>query len=117
MLPQRYYMRIEDFSTARGADPEISFDGASSDAFAAALLSALNDPALFNVWRAKQPDPDTVDESLGALDKHARVSARPSRSGFGGDVELVTTLPSSIIKHRMRLLVGSNWALSDVRPA
>jgi dTDP-glucose 4,6-dehydratase len=33
------------------------------------------------------------------------------------DVELVTTLPSQIIKHRMRLLVGSSWALTDVRPA
>ena len=117
MLPQRYYMRIDDLANARGADPELSFDGGSAEAFAAALLSALSDPALFEVWRGKQPDPDAVDESLGALDRHARVSARPSRSGFGGDIELITTLPSSIVKHRMRLLVGSNWALTDVRPA
>lgn len=117
MLPQRYYLSIADFSKARGADPELSYDGQSADTFAAALLAALRDPALFRVWRAKQPDPDAIEDSLGMLDPHAQVVARPARTGHGGDVEVVTLLPHALLSHRLRLIAGSNWTLRDVRAA
>lgn len=115
MLPQRYYLGIDDFSRARGSDPGLSFDGGSAESFGAALLAALRDPALFRTWRAKQPDPDAIEESLGMLDPHAKVLAKPARTGHGGDVEVVTFLPHSILSHRLRLLAGSNWTLRDVR--
>ncbi len=117
MAPMRYYLAVDDFAHARGTDPELSFDGKSAQAFAAAVLAALRNPALFDVWRRKQPDPDAVDPALGALDPGAQVVARPAGSGFGGDVELVTSLPSSVVKHRLRLIAGSNWSLRDVKSA
>ena len=117
MQPKRYYLGIDDFSRARGSDPELSFDGGSAESFGAALLSGLRDRALFSAWRAKQPDPDAVDESLGALDPNARVLAKPARLGHGGDVEVVTVLPHAILSHRLRLIAGSNWTLRDVRSA
>lgn len=117
MLPQRYYLSIPEFSKARGTDPELSFDGQSAETFAAALLSALRDGALFRVWREKQPDPDAIEDSLGTLDPNAQVVARPTRTGHGGDVEVVTFLPHALLAHRLRLIAGSNWTLRDVRPA
>src|SRR5688500_5674232 len=112
---QRYYFRIDDLARARGSDPAMSFDGSSAPAFAAALMSALRDPALFQHWRSKQEDPDAVDPALGALDASAMVDATPVNAGSGSDVVVTTKLPHSILRHRMQLIAGSNWTLRDVQ--
>ena len=34
-----------------------------------------------------------------------------------GDIEVVTTLSHTILKHRLWLLAGHSWELHDVKPA
>jgi len=111
----RYTLQIHDLPTARGADPELAFDGATPETFAARLESALRTSALFDRWRAKQPEPDEVDPSLGATDASATVSASGDDSLTRTDVDVRTSLPHSIVRQRMNWLVGDRWALSDVK--
>ena len=109
----RYYLSIGDLSKARGENAELSFHGVSPDSFAAALQAALREPTLWQRWRALQPDPDAVDPGLGASDSSATVTAR--QADLQTDIEVSTTLPHSILKHRLRLLAGNVWKLHDVR--
>lgn len=115
MPAQRYYLHVEDFARARGADAATSFGGSAGPAFAAALLAALREPGLFAHWRAHQPDPDAIDASLGALDRDAAVRVTPAETGHGGDIEVTTALPHAVLRHRMNLLVGPHWTLRDVK--
>jgi hypothetical protein len=112
---QRYYFTIDDLSQARGPVAELSFNGASQDAFAAALQSALREPALFERWRAMQDDPDGVDPALGATDAAATVTAK--QSDLRSDVVVTTSLPHAILRHRLNLLAGAHWTLRDVKAA
>lgn len=114
-MRQRYYFGIEDLLRARGDDPAFAFAGKSPDAFATALQQALREPSLFHRWRAAQPDPDAVDDTLGACDPAAAVDAQ--QADLHTDVEIVTSLPHAVLKHRLALLVGRHWTLRDVRAA
>jgi hypothetical protein len=111
----RYILQVRDLATARGKDPDLAFNGATAETFAAALQSALRTSALFERWRAKQPEPDEVDPSLGATDAGASVSARGDDSLTRTDIDVRTSLPHSILRQRMNWLVGDRWALSDVK--
>src|SRR5215475_5726255 len=111
-MPQRYFLSIDDLAKARGAQAELSFQGDSPEALAAALQAALREPALFERWRALQDDPDAVDPSLGATDPAATVSAR--QHDLRTDVIATTRLPHAVLKHRLSLLVGRHWQLRDV---
>lgn len=112
---QRYFLSIGDLSQARGEFAELSFHGVSPDSFASSLQSALREPALWQRWKALQPDPDAVDPLLGASDANATVSAE--QSDLHTEVEVVTTLPHAVVKHRLNLLAGRVWKLHDVTPA
>ena len=114
-IRNHYYLSIADLAHARGPVPALSYDGAGPDDFAAALRQAVRTPALFERWRALQDDPDEVDPALAATDPAAQVSARVSDLRI--DVDLVTDLPMSIVRHRLNLLIGSNWQLRDMRAA
>lgn len=109
----RYYLSIGDLSKARGENAELSFHGVSPDSFAVALQAALREPTLWQRWKALQPDPDAVDPSLGTSDPSATVVAR--QADLHTDIEVSTTLPHSILKHRLILLAGNVWQLRDVR--
>ena len=115
MARNRYYLSIADLAHARGADHRFSYDGAGPNDFAAALQQALRTDQLFQRWRAAQPDPDAVDASLGAADPDAEVSA--SVADLHTDVELTTSLPMSVVRHRLYLLIGAAWQLRDMRSA
>jgi hypothetical protein len=115
MPRNRYYLSIADLAHARGADERFSYAGAGPNDFAAALQQALRTDELFDRWRAAQPDPDAVDVSLGATDPAADVTARVA--DLHTDVELDTSLPMSVVRHRLYLLIGSSWQLRDVRAA
>ncbi|HZP65327.1 MAG TPA: hypothetical protein VFB32_03395 [Rudaea sp.] len=110
---QRYYLSIDDLARARGSIAELSFHGSSPDGFAAQLQAALREPALWERWRAMQPDPDAVDPGLGASDPIASVIAK--QTDLHCDAEVVTRLPHAVLKHRLCLLIGSHWRLRDVR--
>jgi hypothetical protein len=112
---RRFLFSIDDLAAARGAERELSFTGGGPDAFAAALQTALREPALWQQWLDRQSDPDEVDKTLGATDPAARVTAE--QHDLRTDVTATTTLSHAILRHRLNLLIGSNWALQDVRSA
>ncbi|MEO6968126.1 MAG: hypothetical protein ABI132_06685 [Rhodanobacteraceae bacterium] len=112
---QHYYFTIDNLANARGPDPDLSFGGASPQGFATALQEALRQNVLFQRWRAKQPEPDDVDESLAPIDPDAEVNAH--QDDLHADVEVVTSLPHAVLRHRLNLLIGHHWKLRDVRAA
>ncbi|MBB6243479.1 MULTISPECIES: hypothetical protein [unclassified Rhodanobacter] len=115
MARSHYYLSIADLTKARGSDPRFSYEGAGPGDFATAMQQALRDASLFERWRAAQPDPDAVDSSLAATDPQAEVTARVSDLHI--EVELLTTLPMSVVRQRLNLLIGSAWQLRDMRAA
>jgi len=117
-MPMRnhYYLSIDDLAHARGPVPGLAYDGAGPNDFADALRAALQGPSLFERWRAMQEDPDAVDPALGAVDPAATVQAKVG-DVLRVDVDLVTSLPMSIVRHRLNLLIGANWTLRDMRAA
>lgn len=111
-----YYLAIADLAHARGSDPDLAYDGAGPNDFAAALVEALRAPGLFERWRARQDEPDEVDPALGATDPAA--DARAAVDDVQRvDVDLVTALPMRIVRHRLNLLIGPHWTLRDMRAA
>ena len=112
MSIQRYMFVIDDLLRARGESSELSFHGDSPESFAALFQQALREPTLWRRWLAMQPDPDAVDQSLGASDPNATVEAHQSDIHVSVDVR--TSLPHAIIQHRLTLLVGRHWTLRDV---
>lgn len=117
-MPQRnhYYLAIDDLARARGPVQSLSYDGVGPNDFAAALTEALRSPQLFERWRARQEEPDDVDPALGITD--AAAEARATVADIQRvDVDLVTSLPMSVVRHRLNLLIGSHWTLRDMRAA
>ena len=114
-MAQRYHLTLADPVKARGADPETSFHSVSADGLAQELQTALQTSALFDAWRAQQEDPDAVDQTLGTTDPAARVTG--SQRHLQVDLVATTSLPGSVLRHRLRLLAGSGWALHDVTAA
>ncbi len=114
-MATRYYLSLPDADRARGSDAELSFTAVSAEGFAAQLQAALRDDGLFERWRAKQPDPDEVDPSLGATDPSASVQGE--QRDLRMDLTVVTSLSGTVLKHRLRLLAGSGWELRDVTAA
>lgn len=112
-MPTRYYLTLPEPEKARGADPDLAFTSVSADGFADELQAALRSDDLFRRWAGKQPDPDAVPAGLGAVDANATVSGRQRHLKM--DLEVVTALPGDILRHRLRLLAGSNWTLNDVK--
>lgn len=110
-----FFIRVNDFSAARGEDPHLRFRGESPQALADALQAALTEPDLFRRWRAAQSDPEAVDETLAAVDAAARIVAR--QEDLGVDLEIATSLSMRIVRHRLGLLIGPHWTLRDVRAA
>lgn len=115
MSTQRYYLSIENLAKARGQISDLSWQGNSPDSLATTLQAALREPSLWERWRAMQPDPDAIDPSLGASDPQAAV--RAVQSNLHTDVEVTTSLPHSVLKHRLGLLIGAHWSLHDVQSA
>jgi len=115
MARNHYYLSIADIGRARGDDPRFAWDGASPEGFASALQQALRGDELFQRWRAAQPEPDEIDAALAATDPAAEVRAEVA--DLETDVDLLTSLPMSVVRHRLYLLIGSAWQLRDMRAA
>jgi hypothetical protein len=114
-MAQRYHLTLADPALARGAEPALSFRSVSADGFAAELEAALRGPALFEAWRALQEAPDEVDAALGATDPAARVTGAQRHLKI--DLVATTSIPGSVLRHRLGLLAGKGWALHDVTAA
>ena len=114
-MATRYYITLPDGARARGADPDLSFKSQGAEGFANELQTALRGNELFARWRAKQDDPDNIDEALGATDPGATVEGKQDAMHI--DLVVTTDLPGTIFKQRLRLLAGSGWELRDVTSA
>lgn len=114
-MANRYYLSLKDPSKARGTGAAFAFTANGAAEFAAQLQQALRSDDLFNRWRNAQPEPDEVDETLAATDPAATVTGE--QSDLRIDLVAVTTLPGSILKHRLTLLAGNGWELRDVAKA
>lgn len=114
-MPVRYQIRLPDPAQARGSEPTLAFSAHGADAFAEQLQDALRSTALFERWRALQPEPDEVDPALGATDPSASVSGEQLDLSIG--LVATTTLPGSILQHRLRLLAGNHWEIRNVSQA
>jgi hypothetical protein len=114
-MATRYYISLKDPKRARGSDAAYSFNAHGAEEFAAQLQDALRADTLFKRWRDAQEDPDAVDPGLGATDPAA--SVRGEADDLHVDLIVVTSLPGSVFKHRLRLLAGSGWELRDVSAA
>lgn len=114
-MPTRYYISLPEPARARGADPAFAFTAQGGEAFAQQFQDALRSDGLFERWRNAQEDPDGVDPALGATDPVATVSGQ--QDDLHVDLIVVTSLPGSVLKHRLRLLAGNAWELRDVSAA
>ena len=108
----RYQIRLPDPAQARGNEPTLSFHAHGADAFAEQLQDALRTTALFERWRALQPEPDEVPEALGVTDPDARVSGE--QRDLAINLVALTSIPGDILQHRLRLLAGNRWELRNV---
>lgn len=111
----RYHIALPDPKLARGSDPAFSFRSQGADGLATELQDALRGGALFERWRRGQEDPDSVDPALGATDPIA--SVKGEQHDLHVDLVAVTSIPGSVLRHRLRLLAGSGWELRDVSAA
>ena len=114
-MAQRYHLTLANPAAARGTDPALSFHANGADAFAQELQDALRTRRLFDAWRGQQEDPDDVDETLGATDPSATVTGE--QRDLKIDLVATTSLSGHLLRHRMRLLAGTGWALHDVTSA
>jgi hypothetical protein len=111
-MPVRYQIRLPDPAQARGSEPALAFNAHGAAAFAEQLQDALRTPALFERWRALQPEPDEVDASLGVTDPAASVSGE--QRDLSINLVALTTIPGDILQHRLRLLAGNRWEMRNV---
>ncbi|MDE2406924.1 MAG: hypothetical protein KGL91_03565 [Xanthomonadaceae bacterium] len=111
-MPTRYYIRLPVPAQARGGDADLSFHAQGAEALAEELQEALRTTTLFDRWSAKQAEPDDVDPALGATDAAAVVTGR--QNDLHVELEVVTHLPSALLRQRMALLAGHGWQLRDV---
>ena len=114
-MATRYYLSLPDPQLARGGNAAFAFDAHGADAFAEQLQQALRSDRLFQRWRNAQDDPDAVDDALGATDPQATVSGQ--QRDLRIDLVATTSIPGSVLKHRLRLLAGNGWELRDVTAA
>lgn len=110
----RYYLSFPDPAALRNAG-EFAFRSHGAEGLAEELQTALREDALFQRWRATQQDPDAVDPALGATDPAATV--RGEQHDLKIDLIAITSIPGTILKHRLRLLAGNGWQLRDVAAA
>lgn len=110
----RYYISLPNPAHASGHSP-LAFSAQGAAGFAEQLQQALRSDDLFQRWRMQQDDPDGVDATLGASDPAASVSGE--QHDLQIDLIVVTSLPGTVFKHRLRLLAGKAWELRDVAAA
>ena len=108
-----YTIVLPEPAQARGDDPALAFSAHGADGLAQQLEQALRSDQLFQAWCRQHEDPDDVDPLLAATDPQACVT------GQQDDLRIVlnvtTSLPSAVLRHRLRLLAGPHWQLREVR--
>ena len=111
----RFYLTLPDPELARGQTAALSFSAHGAEAFAEQLQRALGDPAYIGAWLAglAEEERDGIDPRLLAVDRMA--SVRGQQRDLGIALVADTALNGDAFKHRMRLLAGTHWLLTDVK--
>jgi hypothetical protein len=113
-MAARFHLSLPDPAALAAAGP-FAFRAQGAEGLAEELQAALREDGLFQRWRAAQPDPDEIDPALGATDPKATV--RGEQYDLRIDLVATTSLPGTILRHRLRLLAGNGWQLRDVTSA
>ena len=111
----KFYISLPDPKAARGAKSQLSFSAHGAETFAEQLRHALSDPAYIQSWLAglDEDDAANVDPQLLAIDSNAKVSGAQHDLSFSLVAD--SCMKGAAFKHRMRLLAGSQWQLTDVK--
>ena len=111
----KFYISLPDPKLAVGANSALSFAAHGAEEFAAQLQRALSNPDYIQSWLASidTEDAEFVDAELLAIDANAKVTGTQHDLSFS--LLANTTLNGAAFKHRMRLLAGSHWQLTDVK--
>ena len=107
-----YYITLPDPELARGSDASLAFTAHSAEGFAEQLQTALTGTGLFERWRAKQEDPDDVNDAMAVTDPAATVTGEQRNVKINLIVN--TALPGEVLRQRLHLLAGQGWQLRDV---
>ncbi len=113
-MSARFFISLPDSDAVQAAGM-FAFRSRGAEGIAAELQSALRTDALFQRWRATQEDPDAVDPAMGAIDADATVVG--TQNDLHVELVVVSSISSSVLRHRMRLLAGHAWQLRDVTAA
>lgn len=114
-MPTRYFYSVPHPEKLRAESRPFGFASDGAEGMAAELEQALRTRSLFERWQQTQEEPDEVDASLAATDPQA--SVRGKQSDLRIELVVTTSLPGSVLKHRLNLLAGPNWQLHDVSAA
>ena len=111
----KFYISLPDPKTARGENSRLSFSAHGAEEFAAQLQRALSNPDYIQSWLASLDAEDAkfVEAELLAIDANAKVTGEQHDLSFS--LLANTSLNGAAFKHRMRLLAGSQWQLTDVK--
>jgi hypothetical protein len=111
----KFYISLPEPAKAHGAIASLSFSANGGEAFAEQLQAALADPAYAQRWLAtlNPDDVERVDPALLAVDARAKVDF--VLHGLGFLLIADTAINGTAFKHRMRLLAGHHWQLTDVK--
>jgi hypothetical protein len=111
----KFYISLPDPELAHGQIAAYSFNAHGVDEFADQLQRALSDSSYIQSWlnSLDEDDADTVDPELLVIDANAKVSGQQYDLSFALVAD--TSINGAALKHRMRLLAGSNWQLTDVK--
>ena len=113
-MSARFFISLPDPDAVHAAGA-FAFRSRGSQGIADELQAALRTDALFQRWRATQEDPDAVDPAMGATDPDATVVG--TQNDLHVELVVISSISSSILRHRMRLLAGHAWQLRDVTAA
>ncbi|MFD0724982.1 hypothetical protein [Lysobacter brunescens] len=113
-MTARFFISLPDPDAVQAAGA-FAFRSRGAEGIAGELLAALRTDALFQRWRATQEDPDAVDPAMAATDPGATVVG--TQNDLHVELVVVSSISSSVLRHRLRLLAGHAWQLRDVTAA
>ena len=111
----KFYISLPDPELARGQIATCCCNARGVDELAAQLQRALSDSSYIQSWlnSLDEDDAGTVDPELLVIDANAKVSGLQHDLSFALVAD--TGINGVAFKHRMRLLAGSHWQLTDVK--
>ena len=111
----KFYISLPDPNAARGAKSQLSFSAHGAETFAEQLRHALSDPAYIQSWLAGLDEDDAANVDPQLLARACSAQVCGAQRGLGCSLVADTSLNGAAFKHRMRLLAGSQWQLTDVK--